>query len=113
MKPIINYEGYDLYIEKDKYTTNGRIYLGLVTIDGELFDDITINLPDKELNNHEICLNSNLQNDIKNKLYETDVFINLSKEEQYNMGRYNIVQVNEALLKEYLYDNGKEVENEL
>lgn len=30
MKPIINYEGNNLYLKQDEYTINGRVYLGLV-----------------------------------------------------------------------------------
>ena len=113
MKPIINYEGNNLYLKQDEYTINGRVYLGLVKKNGELFEDITINLPDVELNDDEICLNSNLQRDLKNKLYETDIFMNMFREEQYNMGKYDVVFINKNLISEYRYDDEREVTNEL
>lgn len=39
--------------------------------------------------------------------------MNMFREEQYNMGKYDVVFINKNLISEYRYDNEREVTNEL
>ena len=102
MSPIVNYEGKNLYLRAAKYLNNDRLCLQLVLENGDLWDDLTINLPDLELEENTIFINSNIPTDLKGKLFETGVFINMFSTQQYNMGRYDVAYVNMSLLKEYL-----------
>ena len=74
----------------------------MILENGDLWDDLTINLPDLELEENTIFINSNIPTDLKDKLFETGVFINMFSTQQYNMGRYDVAYVNMSLLKEYL-----------
>lgn len=101
MKPIVKYDGDNLYLEKSEYL-NGRLALLLNDENGELWGDLTINLPDLEIEENTIFINSNISSELKDLLYETGVFINLYSTQQYNMGRYDLAYVNMSLLKDYL-----------
>ena len=101
MKPIVNYHGDKLFLECGKYQ-NGRLALLLKKENDELFGDLTINLPDLEIEENTIFINSNISSELKDKLFETGVFINMFSTQQYNMGRYDVAYINMNLLKEYL-----------
>lgn len=85
--------------------TNNRIAILLYTEDGELFDDLTINLPDFVIqNNSEVFLNSSINSN------EFDVVDVLKKEKvisesygfrNYNMGQYEYVKLDLEKLKEF------------
>lgn len=100
MKPIVNYQNKDLYLELGEYP-NGRIGILLNNQNGELWDDLTINLPDKELENNYIFVNPNIPNDLLDKLCETGVFLNLYRVEDYD---YRVIMVNKDVLKQYVDD---------
>ena len=71
MKPIVKYNGKDLFLTISKYSVNDRLYIGLVTKDGELWDDLTINLVDALATDSTIFINDSIQKDLKKKLYQT------------------------------------------
>lgn len=100
MKSIVNYQNRDLYLELGEYP-NGRIGILLNDENGELWDDLTINLPDKELEDNYIFVNPNIQNDLLDKLCETGAFLNLYRVEDYN---YRVIIVNKDVLKQYVDD---------
>lgn len=101
MKPIVNYDGKNLYLNVDEYSVNGRMYIGLITKEGELWDDLTINLPDVSLDDDTICVNASIPNDLREKLLDTGVFFNLFSPKPYNMGSYETFYVSKELMKEY------------
>ena len=76
MKPIVEYEGKKLYLQKGRYPNN-RVAFLLVDEDDELWDDLSINLPDKFVMENEFFINPRIPNDLREKLFETDVFMNL------------------------------------
>ena len=94
MKPIVNYQNKDLYLELGEYP-NGRIGILLNNQNGELWDDLTINLPDKELENNYIFVNPNIPNDLLDKLCETGAFLNLYRVEDYD---YRVIMVNKYII---------------
>ena len=102
MKPIVKYNGKDLFLTISKYSVNDRLYIGLVTKDGELWDDLTINLVDALATDSTIFINDSIQKDLKKKLYQTGVFVDMFLNQPYNMGNYDVVFVNEEKLKEYI-----------
>ena len=100
MKPIVNYQDKDLYLQLGEYP-NGRIAILLNDENGEVWDDLTINLPHKELEDNYIFVNPNIQDDLLNKLCETGVFLNLYRIEDYD---YRMIIVNKDFLKHYVDD---------
>lgn len=100
MKPIVNYQNKDLYLNIGEYS-NGRIGILLNDENGELWDDLTVNLPNKELEKDYIFINPRIDNDLLDKLCETGVFLNLYKIEDYD---YRVVIVNMDALKKYRND---------
>lgn len=102
LKPIIEYDNEKLFLFIDEYVNNNRMYIGLINKDGELFNDITINLSDAPLrNNTQIFINSDLSFEIKKLLYKTEVFNKIS-EQRYNMDNYDIARINKNNLKKYI-----------
>lgn len=67
MKKIIIYNNKKLKIYFDTYQ-NGRIFMGLVEKNGDLFCDITKNLPQEECQNDEAFIDTN---NMPDGLYET------------------------------------------
>lgn len=100
MKPIVEYEGKKLYLQKGSYPNN-RVAFLLVDEDDELWDDLSINLPDKFVMENEFFINPRIPNDLREKLFETDVFMNLFRTED---NYYNSAYVNKNLLKDYIDD---------
>lgn len=115
MKPIIkNYYDRDLYLTKNTYLNNGRLYLGLECIEGEelggrvaytgmeLYGDITINLPDQMIESDNIIFADNdLSQDVTSMLEEIGLLTYLDTI-QYNYGRYKKYLVDTKVMKEYL-----------
>lgn len=104
MKPIVKHNGKELFLYVDKYSVNGRMYIGLVTKEGELWNDLTINLPDVPLEKNTIFVNADLSNELREKLIDTGVFFNLFPPIKYNMGSYETYYVSQELMKEYTND---------
>lgn len=100
MKSIVNYQNKYLYLELGEYP-NGRLAVLLNDSDGELWDDLTINLPNKELEDNYLFINPNIQADLLDKLCETGVFLNLYRVEDYD---YRMIIVNMDALKQYIND---------
>lgn len=100
MKSIVNYQDKDLYLELGEYPS-GRLAILLNNKNGELWDDLTINLPHKKLDDNYIFVNPNIQNDLLDKLCETGVFLNLYRVEDYD---YRMIIVNKDVLKQYVDD---------
>ena len=104
MKPIVKHNGKELFLDVDKYSVNGRMYIGLVTKEGELWNDLTINLPDVPLEENTIFVNADLSNELREKLIDTGVFFDLFSPKKYNMGSYETYYVSQELMKEYTND---------
>ncbi len=102
VKPIVNYDNLDLYLIMSKYM-NGRIYLGLIEKNGELYADITVNIPSYFLDYGEIFLNGDLEDKLKNKLFNTPVFKKEGSKIKFNYGTYERACYNRKLLKDYMY----------
>jgi len=102
MKKLIgNYKGDNLYLIISSYKNNGRIYLGVET-EEELYDDITINLLDKQLySNDTVFINGNMTNDMRRFLEKNGIIGETIDVVQYNMGRYDLVKVDFDKLKQY------------
>lgn len=98
MKPIVKYKYKNLYLEKGTYP-NGRIALLLIDKNGNIWDDLSKNLSDIKINDNEMFLNSRIPDDLKQKLYDTEVFINLFYKEK---GCYDKVYINRHLLANYI-----------
>ena len=98
MKPIVKYLGKNLYLECGTYP-NGRVGILLNDEQGELWDDLTINLPDKELDDNCVFINPRIENDLLEKLCETGVFLNTYRVEDFD---YRMFIINRPLLKEYI-----------
>lgn len=102
-KPFVNYNDRDLYLYKSKYANNDRIYLGLADKEGNLWGDITINLSDLLIeDDNYVFISGDLPTDLKEKIYDTGVFIDLYFTQKYNMGKYDKAMVNTTKLKEYV-----------
>lgn len=100
IKSIVNYQNKKLYLELGRYS-NGRLAILLNDANGELWDDLTINLPNKHLEENCIFINPGIQNYLLNKLCKTGVFLNLHRKEDFE---YRILMVNRDLLKKYAND---------
>ncbi len=95
----------ELYLNIFAYVNNKRLALELYTEDGELFDDLTINLS----NFNVADINEGFLNSFINSS-EFDIVDILKKEgtiaesyglRNYNFGRYEYVKFNMEKLKEY------------
>ena len=103
----------NLYLTIASYRNNKRIYIAIDT-EEELYADVTINLPDMILPDDDyIFVNGDISKDLR-KFLEDKGFISEPIETyQYNMGRYDMVQVNFDLLKEYDPEGFKDFEKNL
>lgn len=100
-KTFIKYDSNDLKLVIDHYNNNGRLYLGLES-DDSLFEDITINLPDVEIpGKNYVFLNSNISSKLKNVLIKENLISDTLISMPYNLGFYDMVEVNFDKLKEY------------
>lgn len=97
MKSITNYNNKDLYLEVGKYP-NGRLAILLNDSKGDLWDDLTYNLPNKELEDNQIFINPRIDNNLIDQLCDTGVFLNTYRTEDYD---YRVLYVNNSLLKNY------------
>ena len=100
-KSIGNYNGDSLYLTIASYQNNGRIYLAVETED-ELYADITINLSDMMLpDDNYIFVNGDMTRELRDFLEEKGIIGETIETYQYNMGKYDMVQVDFDVLKEY------------
>ena len=98
----------DLIVKAYSYQNNGRLAILLYTEDGELFEDLTINLSNMmtlEIDEGFISSDIELINNEKFNIIDTLEKLNIIKEnygkKQYNIGRYTHVRFNLDVLKEY------------
>ena len=109
MKKVFDEEmGYKYYLGVSTYRNNNRLYIGVFDReDGfrEEIDysrDITINLSDKIIDSkNKVFLCGDLSDESKYKLIEKGIISKPIEQVQYNMGKYDLVEVNLDVLKEY------------
>lgn len=94
-----------LYLTKEKYL-NDRLYLSLVYYDKEfgyeLWDDLTINLPELLIENDNIVfINDSISKNILEKLEKIGLLAYLDTV-KYNMGRYGKYVVNVDVMNKYI-----------
>lgn len=100
-KVFDSYQDNDYYITVASYLNNNRLYLGIEDKLENIITDISINLPELELNNNQIFLNADLDEEIKDKLIKNGIITNLNGYKDYNMESYMKVDINIEKLKEY------------
>lgn len=101
-EPLLNYQSEDLYLTIANYSNNGRLYMRLETLDGEMFDDITVNLTDvPDLAKDEVFLNKTIDDNLKQQLIKSGLISDMNIKMLYNLGMYSLVSVNLEKLKEY------------
>lgn len=117
-KAIGKYKNNNLYLTIDSYQNNNRIYIGIETKNG-LYADITINLTNMLLPDNYIFVNNDISSDLRKFLEEKGIIGKTIETYQYNMGRYDMVNINFDLLKGYdkegfnLYKKDKSCDIEL
>lgn len=90
-----------MYIEIGSYDFNNRLAVRLREKNGELFDDLTINLPELPVKKGEVFINSWLDSKFLDCFLKEGIIKKYCGKEQYNMGEYNKVELNLNKLKEY------------
>ena len=107
---IGKFKGDNLYLTVASYQNNKRIYVGVDT-EEESYADLTINLTDLMIPDEDyIFVNGDMTRDLRNFLEEKGIISEAIETYQYNMGKYDMVQVNFDLLKKYDPDGFKEFE---
>lgn len=109
MKKVFDEEmGYKYYLSVSIYKNNNRLYIGVFDReygfreDADYSQDITINLSDKVIDSkNKVFLCGDLSDRFKYKLMERGIISKPIKQVQYNMGKYDLVEVNLDVLKEY------------
>ena len=100
-KEIGNYNGQNLYLTIASYRNNNRIYLAVET-EEDLYADITINLSDMMIpDDNYIFVNGDMTKELRTFLEKNKIIGETIETYQYNMGRYDMVEVDFDLLKEY------------
>ena len=100
-KEIGNFEGNNLYLTIANDRNNNRIYLGVET-EEDLYADITINLSDMMIpDDNYIFVNGDMTKELRTFLEKNKIIGETIETYQYNMGRYDMVEVDFDLLKEY------------
>ncbi len=100
-KSIGNFKGEDLYLRIASYLNNNRIYIGIDTLE-ESYADLTINLPDLMLpDENYIFVNGNMTKDLRKFLEKKNIIGETIYTYPYNMGSYDMVNVDFDKLKEY------------
>lgn len=97
----MNYKGVDLYLKKAVYINNERTAFLLIKENGDLWDDLSINLPDEKLEENEIFLNPNLSLDVIKDLFYSGALTNLF----FDKSGYKKVRVNHKIIDDYIIDN--------
>jgi len=107
---IGNFKGDNLYLTVASYQNNKRIYVGVDT-EEESYADLTINLTDLMIPDEDyIFVNGDMTRDLRNFLEEKGIISESIETYQYNMGKYDMVQVDFDLLKQYDPDGFKDFE---
>lgn len=92
----------DYYLNVAQYVNNNRLYIGISNQVDDLVTDITINLPDVEIeSNNQIFLSADIQDDIKVKLIDKGIISKIDTTQKYNMGEYQIAYIDFDALKKY------------
>ena len=100
-KEIGNYNGQNLYLTIASYRNNNRIYLAVET-EEDLYADITINLSDMLIpDDNYIFVNGDMTKELRSFLEKNKIIGETIETYQYNMGRYDMVEVDFDLLKKY------------
>lgn len=100
-KEIGIYNGENLYLTIASYRNNNRIYLAVET-EEDLYADITINLSDMMIpDDNYIFVNDDMTKELRTFLEKNKIIGETIEKYQYNMGRYDMVEVDFDLLKEY------------
>ena len=100
-KSIGNFKGEDLYLKISSYRNNQRIYIGLETKE-EPYANVTINLPDMLLPDIDyIFLDNSMSEELRKFLEEKQIIGETLGAVRYNMGIYEITQVDFDILHEY------------
>lgn len=105
---IGNFKGDNLYLTVASYQNNKRIYVGVDT-EEESYANLTINLTDLMIPDEDyIFVNGDMTRDLRNFLEEKGIISESIETYQYNMGKYDMVQVDFDLLKQYDPDGFKD-----
>lgn len=93
----------ELYLFVSSYEYNNRLAIVAVTTDEDLYCDITINLPERQVNSIDnVFLTPELKYDgLQDKLTELGIIENIICTTRYNFGVYDLVKLNFDKLKEY------------
>ena len=98
-KKTIKINDYDLEIQVSNYCTNDRLYIGLNDLDGFPYADVTINLTDASIPDDDfVFINGDLLNSTRKVLEDEKIISKTLLQIPYNMGIYDLVQVNFALI---------------
>ena len=101
-KSIGKFDNQDMFLTIANYRNNGRIYIALENEDNDLYADVTINLSDMLLPDDDyIFVNNDMTRELRNFLEEKKIIGETVFTNKYNMGHYDMVQVDFDLLKEY------------
>lgn len=102
-RKMINTQYGKMYIDIGTYDVGKRIAILLYMENGELFDDLTINLPELPVKKGEVFINSWLDSKFLDCFLKEGIIKKYCGKVQYNMGQYNKVELNLNKLKEYDY----------
>lgn len=101
-KSIGKFDNQDMFLTIANYRNNGRIYIALENEDNDLYADVTINLSDMLLPDDDyIFVNNDMTRELRNFLEDKKIIGETVFTNKYNMGHYDMVQVDFDLLKEY------------
>ncbi len=90
------------YLQVSEYSNNNRIYIGVVNENEDFVTDVTVNLPDILLeNDNQIFLSGDLSDGAKYLLLNKGIISETLDTRNYNMGKYEVVNVNLDVLREY------------
>ena len=90
------------YLKVSEYDYNNRLFLGIFCPNGDIHAVVTINLPEIPLkHDNRIFLDGSLSKHTKDKLIASKIISKPKEVQQYNMGRYEIADIDFDVLKEY------------
>ena len=102
MKKSIKLHDGEYYLSVYNYAYNNRLYLGINDSDGNIVQDLSVNLPEIPiLRNQTIALSDSVSNKSIDTLVQLGIITKPIKKIQYNMSSVNLVNVNFEKLKEY------------
>ena len=92
----------DFYLEMYRYFNNNLAII-LYQSDGELFNDLTINLNDYSLKKNEAYIQSIIDDELLNDLKKVGIIKKIYNRKEYNMSSYRKVEFDLEKLKEFDY----------